>query len=270
MAIIKYYIGIYHNSRAQATLFLLAFGIGCDDSNDHYKNSKSLSLFQRGILDDLHNHTDWDCLTESVPEDFHEGKKMFLTLAQAICSCMQQKRAWKEEMLSSVLNDMFSIPTVWLRENIAAFLLFCSENVSFLSNVILMLSYLINQVILHYVGGMILDGEDCELEKAATLIIDMIVMSNRFDNELSSEKGVGRVFDKLCEIGDSYTRRRFHEKIWDIIATNIFEENWFFETTNENGEIDILKEFGLHLMHKAYGNIPVITKDEDEVMEIEE
>ena len=34
-------------------------------------------------------------------------------------------------------------------------------------------------------------------EKATLLLLDMIIMSDRFDNELTSEKGVGKVFDKL-------------------------------------------------------------------------
>ena len=34
-------------------------------------------------------------------------------------------------------------------------------------------------------------------EKATLLLLDMIIMSDRFDNELTSEKGVGKVFDKV-------------------------------------------------------------------------
>ena len=36
-----------------------------------------------------------------------------------------------------------------------------------------------------------------DFEKATQLLLDMIIVSERFDNELSSEKGVGKVFAKV-------------------------------------------------------------------------
>ncbi len=36
---------------------------------------------------------------------------------------------WKEEFLVPVLDKLFDIPRSWKRENIAGFLLFCSEKV---------------------------------------------------------------------------------------------------------------------------------------------
>lgn len=129
MATLKYFIGTHCQPRAQAIFFLVTFGYACDDGNDHYDDSASLSFYQRAILEDIHNHTDWDCFGEYVPEDFHDGKKMFLTIAQAICSCMLHDPSWKNEMLSPVLNEIFKIPSPWRHENIASFLLFCSESV---------------------------------------------------------------------------------------------------------------------------------------------
>ena len=50
------------------------------------------------------------------------------------------------------------------------------------------------QLILHYIGEMI---NALEIEKATRLLLDMIIVSERFDNELTSEKGVGKVFAKV-------------------------------------------------------------------------
>lgn len=44
---------------------------------------------------------------------------------------------------------------------------------------------------------MITSGESDQLLKAASLVGDMIVMAHRFENELTSEKGIGRVFDQV-------------------------------------------------------------------------
>ena len=37
-------------------------------------------------------------------------------------------------------------------------------------------------------------------EKATQLLLDMIIISDRFDNELTSEKGVGKVFAKVSSL----------------------------------------------------------------------
>ena len=60
-----------------------------------------------------------------------QGKEMFYTLAQAVCSCMTAVPAWKETMMASMLDSLFNIPASWKRENVAGFLLFCSEKVRF-------------------------------------------------------------------------------------------------------------------------------------------
>jgi hypothetical protein len=40
-------------------------------------------------------------------------------------------------------------------------------------------------------------GDEDKIGHAAKLIVNMIVMSHKFDNELSHEKGVGKVFDTV-------------------------------------------------------------------------
>ena len=48
-------------------------------------------------------------------------------------------------------------------------------------------------------------------EKATLLLLDMIIMSDRFDNELTSEKGVGKVFDKVRLLRHNEFVTCFHE-----------------------------------------------------------
>ena len=82
--------------------------------------------------------------------------------------------------MTDILDEMFCIPGPWMRENIAGFLLFCSE-----------------QLIMTYVGDLIVTEDEEKLDKAARLVTDMIIMSHRFDNELSHKKGIGKVFDQV-------------------------------------------------------------------------
>ena len=130
MATFRYFIGPDSEPKAQALVFLLTFGYPCSDALTHYDNASDLNFYQRAILEDLHNHTDWECFTEAAPADFHEGKQMFLPLAQAICCCMTQNQDWKTQLLNPILDEMFQIPSTWMRENVAGFLLFCSEQVT--------------------------------------------------------------------------------------------------------------------------------------------
>ena len=76
-------------------------------------------------------------------------------------------------------NSLFKTPNEWIRDNVAGFLLFCSEN-----------------IILYYIGGMIETEEELEVKKAAILVSDMIIMSNRFENEFTCKKGMGRLLDR--------------------------------------------------------------------------
>jgi len=249
MATLKYFIGLDSEPRPQAIFFLTIFGLSCDDIATHYEKPNTLSHYKMNILDDLHNHTDWTSFTDMMPFDFRDGRKMFLVLAQAICCCLTHESEWKNNMLSPMLDEIFKIPGEWLRENVAAFLLFCNET-----------------LILHYIGDMILNGDEYEQEKAANLVHDMIIMSDRFDNELTSEKGVGKVFDKLCILASTSIQNQFYDQLWDTITKQVFSID------QENGEFDILEDFGSFLMKKAYKKLPVkLDNDDDEnKMEIEE
>ena len=80
---VKYFRLDKRKPRNLAIFFLSVFGFACEDQKDHYENSNSLSFYQCSILEDLHNHTDWDYFTDSFPIDFRDGKRTFLTLAQA-------------------------------------------------------------------------------------------------------------------------------------------------------------------------------------------
>ena len=130
MTTLKFFLGPQPLPKNLAIFFLAIFGFACEDLLDHYEESTTLSYYQYSILADLHNHTDWDCLTDLIPIDFGDGKKMFLTLAQAICCCLTHDPVWKDNVLSDMLDEMFQIPGEWLRDNVASFLLFCNESVS--------------------------------------------------------------------------------------------------------------------------------------------
>ena len=56
---------------------------------------------------------------------------MFYTLAQAVCSCINvaSNQFWRQEMLHQVLDELFRLPQIWKKDNVAGFLLFCSEKV---------------------------------------------------------------------------------------------------------------------------------------------
>ena len=81
------------------------------------------------------------------------------------------------------------------------------KNVRCISNIIPVI-FFSGQLILHYIGKMILEEK---YEKATLLLLDMIIMSDRFDNELTSEKGVGKVFDKVRLLCNNVFVTCFHE-----------------------------------------------------------
>ena len=85
---------------------------------------------QNVILSELYTHTDFNSMIVATPLDFHEGKEMFYTLAQAISSCFGGNQVWRDEMCCDVLDALFETPEKWERENVAGFLLFCCENVN--------------------------------------------------------------------------------------------------------------------------------------------
>ena len=241
-----------NTAKLSAIILLSAFGPACDQVDEHYDKENVLTRSQRGVLEDIYNHTDWESISDSVPgktntyqliiayffmkpmdlllisETFFEGKNMFFNLAQAICSCASYCETWKEEMVTDVLNAMFQIPTIWNRENIAGFLLFCSEN-----------------LILHYVGELMESEEEKDIKKAAVLVSDMVIMSFRFENQLNSEKGLGKVLEKICRFGDGNLRLRFFDQIWKAV-----QEHFAVAEANDDVEegLEILQCFGTFMM----------------------
>lgn len=109
---------------------------------------------------------------------------------------------------------------------------------------------------------MINDGEEDQLTRAAKMVVDMIIMSHRFDNELTGDKGVGRVFNKLCKMGTTVaSRQNFHLHIW-LTINKLIEEN--SDDFNDAG-MDILLNFGKHLMSTAYGKLPALPIHDEEM-----
>lgn len=251
LATINHLIG--NHARQQAIFFLTVFGFVCEDSVDHWDEPSEMTVSQKLMFEELNNHTDWQAYIEWAPSDFHEGKNMFAVLSQAICSCMSYNQQWKDSILTDVLDEMFCIPGPWLRENIAGFLLFCSE-----------------QLIMAYVGDLIVTEDEEKLDHAARLVTDMIIMSHRFDNELSHKKGIGKVFDQvsvplilhsdchsclyffqLCLLGSHDLRLRFHSKIWEAIEDHLEGEDGL-DLDETEVAFEILRTFGTHLMRNAF------------------
>ena len=67
MTTLKFFLGPRPLPKNLAIFFLAIFGFACEDQKDHYEESATLSYYQYSILADLHNHTDWDCLTDVIP-----------------------------------------------------------------------------------------------------------------------------------------------------------------------------------------------------------
>ena len=131
---------------------------------------------------------------------------MFYTLAQAVCSCMTAVKMWKEELLVPVLDQLFRTPSPWKRENVAGFLLFCSEKVRKdkaqphfrdLKKKSLCSPKLIMEYLQRKLDGAAKGFAPGNVTLVARLLIDMIVISYRFDNELSRERGIGKIFDAV-------------------------------------------------------------------------
>ena len=202
LATINQLIG--NHARQQAIFFLTVFGFVCEDSADHWGEPSEMTVAQKLMFEELNNHTDWQAYIEWAPGDFHEGKNMFSILSQAICSCMSYNQQWKDSIMTDILDEMFCIPGPWMRENIAGFLLFCSE-----------------QLIMTYVGDLIVTEDEEKLDKAARLVTDMIIMSHRFDNELSHKKGIGKVFDQVGVPNPS-----FFKEILQLLFLSLVVYDW--------------------------------------------
>jgi len=257
LAIIKYYVE--NNPKKQAMVFLLMFGPPCQDAQDHYDHPESLNPNQTKILMELNNHTDWERFADNVPEDFYEGKEMFYTLAQALCSCLSAGSNWKNKFASQVLEEMFCIPQKWKRENVAGFLLFCSEG-----------------LILHFIQTKLRSGKQDQVKQAGSILVDMVIISHKFDNTIETDRGIGKVFDIISAFPKSETQTIFFKSIWESITKEMDER----VLELEDGEhIKVLENLGFHLMRKCYSErSPKAVKSkqlddtdvENEGMEVEE
>jgi len=238
LAIMDFFVGsgskvtnMDHVVQGQATMLTLMFGPACEDNSGHYSGQgeptgPALSQAQKVVVNELNNHTDWSAFTETVAEDFHTGKAMFYGLAQAVCSCLSASVAWKEDFATRVVDKLFVTPKPWLRRNTSGFLLFCSES-----------------LILHYFGSKL--GTESGLEEVATRLAEMILMSHKFDNELSHERGIGKVFDTLiCQ--QPLTTGRLATQVWSRFADIVTQAEE--EDDDDIDALEIMRCFGAHVM----------------------
>ena len=94
------------------------------------------------------------------------------------------------------------------------------------------------------------------VDHVAGLLVDMIRVSHRFENYLSHEKGIGKIFDEILEYPKDARRKAFlRESIWNVIG------NYLENGIDENEDIDfidVVKNIGTHLMSGAYTKIKEI------------
>ena len=158
---------------------------------------------------------------------------MFYTLAQAVCSCMTAVPAWREAKMSGMLDSLFNIPASWKRENIAGFLLFCSE-----------------KLILEYLRRKLNRRTEAMFLEVGRLLVDMIIISHRFDNELSANRGIGKIFNKVCEYPSSAgDRARLGVAVWRVISTEIEERSMEMD---EEDLLEVLHAFGCQITNNAF------------------
>ncbi|TRY63560.1 hypothetical protein TCAL_08697 [Tigriopus californicus] len=239
---------VWQSPRAEAMTFFLLFGPTCDDNVSHYEALGLVNRSQRVVMEELNNHADWSRFEDSNPEDFHEGKAMFYTLAQAICSCVNANKKWRTEHVNRVLDELFKVPRPWRRDNVAGFLLFCSE-----------------KLILDYLRDKLSCGSLKNVETVARLLFDMILVSYRFDNELNPERGIGKIFDLMCKFPTSKDMQlRLFEEVWRVA---LLEMDTFELTSDEEELSEVIRNMGVHLMRHAYLNtippVEITIKAED-------
>jgi len=236
---------LHRVAKGQATLFTLMFGPPCRDTQGHHGPGGDkvpgvpLTPDQRVLVTELNNHTDWSAFVEEEALDFHEGKAMFYGLAQAICSCLTASPSWKSQYACAVVDALFDTPRPWLRQNAAGFLLFCSE-----------------ALILHYFQTK-LDSKRAGCEEDVTLrLAEMIYCSQKFDNELSHERGIGKVFDTIFERQANIQgngAQRFMQLMWTNMTEVVSQAE--DEASQDNldfpNPIEVLKFFGMHVMDTA-------------------
>ena len=70
------------------------------------------------------------------------------------------------------------------------------------------------------------------VEAVASRLADMILVSHKFDNELSHERGIGKVFDTLI---------RHHSDIKSRLATEVWSQFANIVADDEDDDIDPLE-----------------------------
>jgi len=263
-------LGDFKKAKGQATVLVLMFGPACADNTSHYtalhqdEIHPDLTPQQRTVISEINNHTDWSAYTENVADNFHQGKSMFYGLAQAVCSCLSASPTWKSEMCVDVVDALFVTPKPWLRQNEAGFLLFCSES-----------------LIIHYFRTKLQRGLRA---KVAQQLAQMVLVSQKFDNELCHERGIGKVFDAI--VREAMAIAKSH-KIKEEAAKGSEEaETWCQDTTNfstlvwnnfvedvvqaeEEDEdiesIEIIRSFGAHVMETLSADLASKTKEVEEL-----
>ena len=74
--------------------------------------------------------------------------------------------------------------------------------------------------------------DESGLKAVATRLADMILVSHKFDNELSHERGIGKVFDALI---------RHHSDVKSQLATEVWSQFANIVTDDEDDDIDPLE-----------------------------
>ena len=113
----------------------MKFGIlgpECPDGDIHYDDAAAGNKYAGDVMKVLYNHADWEAFLEIAPDDFHGGKEVFYNLAQATCSILNFSPKWGAEAMPQVLKELWKMPEPWEQDNVAGFLLFCSEKVFYL------------------------------------------------------------------------------------------------------------------------------------------
>uniref|UniRef100_A0A0K2TE61 Fbox protein 47 [Columba livia] n=1 Tax=Lepeophtheirus salmonis TaxID=72036 RepID=A0A0K2TE61_LEPSM len=171
-------------------------------------NNNDPTFYKRMLRNDLFTNINWDFMINHTPTDFQEGKKVFNRIAQCVCHLSQSSRLWRKTSLIQVLDILFQFPGEWMRDNISGFLLFCNE-----------------KVILHYIYNKLdrAASQDIDLEIPAKLLVDVMIVSYKFDNQITHGKGIGSVIDRILSYINHSLRSEFFDCIWDLLLKEIEE-----------------------------------------------
>merc|ERR1712029_463678 len=229
LAIMDFFLGprpLTKKAKGQATILSLIFGpSGSATHFESLEGFNELTPNQKFVINEIMNHTNWSVFIEDVANTYHEGKAMFYTLAQVVCSLSP---AWESEMSVAVIDELFQIPKPWVSQNRAGFLLFCSE-----------------ALVTHYLGTKLQKGFDCLV---AAQLAQLVLVSQKFDNELSHERGIGKVFDAIIRETKGIEEPG-HTAFSTLVWNNFVEDVVQTEEEEEDVEsIEMIRSFGAHVM----------------------